>query len=74
MKPGAKVYDAMEKLCVRTGADIIYLDDRLENVQAGLARGWRSFLHETPDKTRAFLEECLSYRRLGRVPQFIRLE
>src|ERR1017187_10543276 len=39
MKPDAKIYAAMEKLCGRSGADIIYLDDRLENVQAGLARG-----------------------------------
>jgi putative hydrolase of the HAD superfamily len=60
MKPGAKIYEAMEKLCGRTGADIIYLDDRLENVQAGLARGWRAILHETPEKTRAALKCILS--------------
>jgi len=56
MKPDAKIYAAMEKLCGRTGADIVYLDDRLENVQAGLARGWRAILHETPEQTRAVLE------------------
>lgn len=56
MKPDAKIYAAMEKMCGRSGADIIYLDDRLENVQAGKARGWRAILHETPEKTRAFLE------------------
>ena len=38
MKPDAKIYAAMEKLCGRSGADIIYLDDRLENVQAGSFR------------------------------------
>ena len=53
MKPEAKIYAAMEKLCGRTGADIIYLDDRLENVQGGLACGWRALLHETPETTRA---------------------
>jgi putative hydrolase of the HAD superfamily len=57
MKPDAKIYAAMEKLCGRSGADIIYLDDRLENVQAGAARGWRAILHETPEKTRAALEK-----------------
>ncbi len=56
MKPDTKIYEAMEKLCGRRGADIIYLDDRSENVQAGLARGWKAFVHETPEKTRAFLE------------------
>jgi FMN phosphatase YigB (HAD superfamily) len=60
MKPDAKIYAAMEKLCVRKGADIIYLDDRLENVQGGLARGWQAILHETPEKTRAVLEKILS--------------
>jgi FMN phosphatase YigB (HAD superfamily) len=57
MKPDVKIYAAMEKLCGRSGADIIYLDDRLENVQAGLACGWRAFVHETPEKTRAVLEK-----------------
>jgi len=60
MKPDAKIYAAMEKLCGRGGADIIYLDDRLENVQAGAARGWRAILHETPEKTRVILEKYLS--------------
>jgi len=59
MKPDAKIYAAMEKLCGRTGADIIYLDDRSENVQGGLARGWQAFLHETPEKTRVILEKIL---------------
>ena len=56
MKPDAKIYAAMEKLCGRSGADIIYLDDRIENVEAGLVRGWRAILHETPEKARAVLK------------------
>lgn len=59
MKPDAKIYEAMEKMCGRRGADIIYLDDRSENVAGGAARGWQSFLHETSEKTRAFLEKTL---------------
>jgi FMN phosphatase YigB (HAD superfamily) len=57
MKPDPKIYAAMEKLCGRTGADIIYLDDRPENVQGGLTRGWKAVLHETPEKTRALMEK-----------------
>jgi FMN phosphatase YigB (HAD superfamily) len=57
MKPDAEIYAAMEKLCGRGGADIIYLDDRVENVQAGAVRGWKAFVHETPEKTRAALEK-----------------
>jgi len=57
MKPDAKIYEALEKLTGRRGADIIYLDDRAENVAGGVARGWRTILHETPEKTRAILED-----------------
>ena len=56
MKPDAKIYAAMEKLCGRSGEDIVYLDDRAENVAAGAARGWRSILHESPEKSRAAIE------------------
>ena len=52
MKPLPKIYEAMEAMCGRKGADLIYLDDRAENIAAGAARGWRALLHETPEKTR----------------------
>ena len=56
MKPEPKIYEALEKLTGRRGANIVYLDDRPENVAGGAARGWRTILHETPEKTRAALE------------------
>jgi HAD superfamily hydrolase (TIGR01509 family) len=55
MKPQPEIYAAMEKLCGRRGADLVYLDDRAENIAAGAARSWRAVLHETPAKTRAAL-------------------
>lgn len=55
MKPHSGIYEAMERLCGRHGADLIYLDDRLENVEAGQRRGWRSIHHQTPRQTRAAL-------------------
>ena len=54
-----RIYGAMEKMSGRRGAEIIYIDDRLENVEAGSARGWRTVLHETPEKTRAAVEKFL---------------
>jgi FMN phosphatase YigB (HAD superfamily) len=60
MKPNAKIYEALEAMTGRRGADIFYIDDRLENVEAGAARGWQMVLHETPEKTRAALEKFLS--------------
>lgn len=61
MKPDARIYETMEKLCGRNGAEIIYIDDRLENIEAGSARGWRAILHETPEKTRAALNRFLPF-------------
>jgi HAD superfamily hydrolase (TIGR01509 family) len=51
MKPAAKLYEVVESETGRRGSQIIYLDDRAENVAAGTARGWRAILHETPAKT-----------------------
>ena len=57
MKPDAKIYEAMEQMSGRNGSDIVYLDDRAENVAGGAARGWNAILHETPEKTRAAIEK-----------------
>jgi len=51
MKPEEKIYVAAERAMGHAGEAIVYLDDRAENVQGGLARGWRALLHETPEKT-----------------------
>src|SRR5258708_2052505 len=51
MKPKAKLYEVVEEMTKRRGADILYLDDRPENVEAGAARGWRVILQETPERT-----------------------
>jgi FMN phosphatase YigB (HAD superfamily) len=52
MKPDARIYEALEKLAGRGGTAILYLDDLPGNVAAGAARGWRTILHETPERTR----------------------
>jgi hypothetical protein len=49
----------MEKMCGRRGADLIYLDDRAENIAAGLADGWTAILHGNAATTRQAL------RRMG---------
>ena len=55
LKPQPEIYAAMEKLTGRRGGDLVYLDDRVENIAAGAARGWRAILHESPETTRAAL-------------------
>jgi FMN phosphatase YigB (HAD superfamily) len=59
MKPAAELYQVLERQSGQKGHAILYLDDRAENVEAGLARGWQALLHETPEKTIPAL------RRLG---------
>ncbi|HEY3931108.1 MAG TPA: HAD family phosphatase [Verrucomicrobiae bacterium] len=61
MKPDAKIYAAMEKISGRRGDQILYIDDRVENVETGNIRGWRAILHETPEKTRAALQRSLQF-------------
>lgn len=55
MKPDAKLYEIVERESGCAGGEIIYFDDRAENVAAGTARGWNAILHETPEKSRAAL-------------------
>jgi HAD superfamily hydrolase (TIGR01509 family) len=57
MKPSARLYEIVERDTRRRGAEIIYIDDRPENVEAGIARGWNGIMHETPEKTRAALQK-----------------
>jgi FMN phosphatase YigB (HAD superfamily) len=53
MKPEARLYEVVERLAGRQGREILYLDDRPENVAAGAARGWQAILHTTPEHSQA---------------------
>jgi len=56
MKPDVKIYEALEAMTGKRGAEILYIDDRPENVEAGKARGWRTVLHESPEKSLVVLK------------------
>jgi len=57
MKPDPKLYQVVEERSGRRGPEILYLDDRPENVTAGAARGWQTILHQSPEKSRAAVEK-----------------
>jgi HAD superfamily hydrolase (TIGR01509 family) len=57
MKPDAGLYEVVERQSGRRGSEILYLDDRPENVAAGAARGWQVILQETPEKSRASIQK-----------------
>jgi FMN phosphatase YigB (HAD superfamily) len=52
MKPDARLYKVVEEVTRSRGPEIVYLDDRPENVAAGIQRGWHGVLHECPEKSR----------------------
>jgi glucose-1-phosphatase len=53
MKPSAAIYEAVERKTGHSGDALHYIDDRLENVEAGRSRGWQVIHHLTPQQTRA---------------------
>ncbi len=53
MKPDPKLYKVVEQQSGHHGPELLYLDDRPENVAAGAARGWQVILQESPEKTLA---------------------
>jgi FMN phosphatase YigB (HAD superfamily) len=56
MKPDAPIYQALEQMVGKHGDEIIYIDDRAENIASGAAHGWRTILHESPEQTHAALK------------------
>jgi HAD superfamily hydrolase (TIGR01509 family) len=57
MKPDAGIYEVVERECGQRSAEILYLDDRPENIAAGAARGWQVILQELPEKSVAAVEK-----------------
>ena len=57
MKPDASAYDAVEKGTGHRGSELLYIDDRPENVEAGAARGWNTIHHTDARLTVASLRK-----------------
>lgn len=57
MKPEAKLYEVVERVTGRRGGQILYLDDRPENAEAGRARGWEVIQHRDPAESTAVVEK-----------------
>jgi FMN phosphatase YigB (HAD superfamily) len=51
MKPSTRIYELVEEMAGLRGADLFYIDDRLENVEAAAARGWQIVHHVKPAQT-----------------------
>lgn len=51
MKPDARIYEALETATGLSGSQLLYIDDRVENVEAGAKRGWHAIHHVQPART-----------------------
>ena len=57
MKPDPRIYAVVEQMANRQGADLLYIDDRLENLLPGQERGWQTILHQDPQTSEAALRK-----------------
>lgn len=53
MKPDARIYELLERESGLSGARLLYIDDRKENIDAGAARGWQVVWHQDVERTLA---------------------
>lgn len=48
IKPAAKIYQMLEDTSGHRGAELIFTDDRIDNIAMAASRGWRTHLFEGP--------------------------
>lgn len=51
MKPDPRIYEAVEETVGHKAGKILYIDDRPENIEAGVQRGWQTIQHVAPERT-----------------------
>lgn len=59
-KPDPQIYEMVEKDCGLSGGEILFTDDRAENIDAAIDKGWQTHLFTTPE----VLLEDLFHRNL----------
>jgi FMN phosphatase YigB (HAD superfamily) len=62
MKPDSRLYEVVERMTGRKAGEILYLDDRQDNIETGRARGWQTIQHSDPKKSVGVVREKLSLR------------
>ncbi|MDB6131485.1 MAG: hypothetical protein JWM04_2592, partial [Verrucomicrobiales bacterium] len=51
MKPEEGIYHVVEQMTGLKGGDILYIDDRPDNIGTGISRGWTTIHHTEPEIT-----------------------
>ncbi len=59
MKPDEPIYDVVEQRTDESGAGILYIDDRPENIETGRAKGWQTILQSNEASSVSAAESAL---------------
>lgn len=51
VKPQPRIYEVVEEKTARKGEQLLYIDDRLENIERGRERGWQTIYHVDANET-----------------------
>jgi glucose-1-phosphatase len=62
MKPAAPIYEAVESLTGVNGPELLYIDDRPENIEAAVLRGWHAVLHTSSELTHAAVRRAFGWQ------------
>ncbi len=60
LKPQERIYEITEERSGCRGEAIVFLDDRLENVDGAARRGWRTIHHRSPEESSQMLRRWIS--------------
>ena len=60
LKPHEHIYEITEQLIGSWGEEILFLDDKPENAQAGGRRGWQTICHRSPEESISAVRALLS--------------
>jgi putative hydrolase of the HAD superfamily len=51
VKPQPRIYEVVEERARKKGEELLYIDDRLENIEHGKERGWKTIHHVSAEET-----------------------
>ena len=58
MKPDPRLYEVVERTVGTSGCQILYFDDRAENIETARERGWQVILHDRPEESLRVLRQA----------------
>jgi FMN phosphatase YigB (HAD superfamily) len=60
LKPAEQIYEITEQRTGCRSGEIAFIDDRAENIEAGVKRGWRTIWHRSPEESIPIVRQWLA--------------